>query len=280
MPLGDVEAALAGAAVPLVEPLDGSQVYIAHPPGWLAGLHDMSKYDAEPATTASDTVAQTVDGFVEAVKMQTPPDGNDRIALYVDLAGSQLTAVLNDNAPGVEGWRDHTVSLSLARSESWLLWTRNAGLDRTLEQLADVFDRGLRDITDPSAADMLELAQSFEVATDGQFSAGTRLQSGARQLVWKENATARAGGGTIEVPEHFTISVIPFLGGTTRQDVECKLRFKLKPSGLSIGYLIHDVIDVERAGFRDAVANVDAQLRQARPQRVVTIEGYAPAPRR
>jgi uncharacterized protein YfdQ (DUF2303 family) len=243
----------------------------------MASTVDISVCDPAPPTTKSDTLAQTVDGFVQAVLLQTEPAA--LVSLYVDLDGSQLTAVLNDNAAPDVGWRDHTVSLKLTRSESWKLWTRNAGLERTLEQLADVIDKGYRDIIDPSAADMLELAQSFEVATDGQFSAGTRLQSGARTLVWKENATARAAGGTIEVPDHFTISVIPFIGGEDRQDVECKLRFKLRPAGLQIGYLIHDVVDVERAGFADAASRVDAKLRQSR-QHVTTIEGYAPEARR
>jgi uncharacterized protein YfdQ (DUF2303 family) len=190
-----------------------------------------------------------------------------------------LVAVLNDDTPdGTAGWRDYRVSLELRRTPEWTMWVDGQGLgDRS--RFADIIEKGEKELRDPAPAVMLELAQTFHTTTDARFTAGSRLQSGARQFRFEESQTAKAGtDGTIEVPEVFTIAVRPFFGGQL-YEVTAKLKWRQRGGEFAIGYDLIRSGDVERMAFGQIVDTVEGGLATAGHQ-VPFIAGPAPAYRR
>lgn len=180
---------------------------------------------------------------------------NGKTSIYADITVLKLTAILNDHDVDA-GWRDDRVELSIVRTPQWTRWLSLH--DKLSEQTAFALhiEENLADIVDPPAADMLELAMSFEATIDATFKSASRLKDGARQFTFNESIEARAGkDGSITVPEGFTISVSP-VEGSDPVTVRAKLRFRLNSGQLKIGYSLEDPAGVERKAFDDVVAKV------------------------
>lgn len=213
---------------------------------------DHEQFLDRPRRRRGTVTALDADSFSLLV---TDLGSDSRTSIYADISALTLTAILNDHDLAA-GWRDHRVELSIVRTAQWMRWL---GLhDKLIEQtnFALHIEENLADIIDPPAADMLELAMSFEATIDATFKSASRLKDGARQFTFNENIEARAGkDGSIVVPEGFTLSVSP-VEGADPVVVRAKLRFRLNSGQLKIGYVLEDPQGVERKAFDDVVAKV------------------------
>lgn len=284
-PDGDVAAAIAAveardfAKIEVIGGDDTGLLSLVTPPGATRELLDLYKYEAYPRRAVATVVAHSADGFVEAVKRRSPVAD---AVVYADEEQRALVAVLNDDkwtddelgAGVVAGWRDHRVSLALRPTPEWTHWKSNQGLG-TQEQFALTVEEGMPDIKEPAAADLLEMAQTFQASISAKFRQQGRLANGQVQLSYEEEVDATAGapgGGLVTIPTEFALSIAPFYG-SQKLDVTCRLRYKPPRSGsLEIGYAIVRPEQVELDSFRDVVQHVDQQIGQS-------IAGVAPPPR-
>jgi uncharacterized protein YfdQ (DUF2303 family) len=162
---------------------------------------------------------------------------------------------------GLAGWGDHGCKLSVQRTPEWARWRSSTGLKTQLQFAEHVEDR-LPDFLSPAAADMLEIAQTFQAKRNVEFESGKRLKSGETNLVFKETDTTRAGQkGDLDVPDEFTIRLPLFEGGEP-QEVRCRLRYRINDGTLNIGYQLVDPEELERVAFRNVVAAVEAGITQ------------------
>lgn len=220
---------------------------------------------AAPERSTGTVEAHTASGFHSAVVARAA----DKATLYADVPGRQLVAVLNDDTPAAPGWRDHRVSLKLRPTPEWAHWKSHAGL-MSLPEFGRVIEDGVEEITTPSAATMLEVAQNFTAAIDVKFVEAKRLANGQRQFVYQENVDATAGGATI--PEEFTLTVAPYFGSEERE-ITARLRYEVKGGQLRIGYMLVKPDRFEQQAFEDVVAAVSSALGTD------AIEAAAPASR-
>jgi len=228
---------------------------------------DTWRENDRPRRAVGTIEASSAAGFVNAVKRVDPVD----YGVYANFAREQLVAVLNDDTPTGPGWRDHRVELVLEPSVEWRHWFDNQGL-KDQEAFAELIEEGLPDIVEPAAATMLELAQTFEASLSGRFKQAGRLANGVRQYVFEEDVDAKAGhGGTIDIPEKFTIRVRPYVGSEPIS-VEARLRHKVRDGKLQIGYLLVRPEDVKAKAFEGIVVEVGDTLD------VTVVEGSAPPP--
>lgn len=250
-----------GAADPVVvegfDQTDRSPRYIALPPGWVSDVHDPERTAATPRRPVGTVQVHDAASFAAAVTLRQSDDPGTVPVVYADEENLALVAVLNDDQAGIAGWRDHRVELALRKTVEWQHW-RN-GDDRLLEQeaFAEFIEAGLGEIVSPSAADMLDLAQTFQASTSGRFKAGNRLATGVRQFVYEEEVDASAGtGGTLGIPETIELAVRPFYG-SDRYRVDARFRYRLRSGELTLGYKLDRPHEVERSAFtavRDGVA--------------------------
>lgn len=175
--------------------------------------------------------------------------------IYADEEAKDLVAVLDDDLGDTPGRRAYRVSLALRATPEWAAWKSRSGRNQEQEDFAEFIEEHIGDITDPPGAVMLELAQSIEGTAQADFAAGHRLQSGARQVMWKE--TVKAGSGAIEIPPKFTIAVSPFFGAVP-VDVDALLRFRINGGHLLLSYKLVDPDKVERDVFATIVNAVES----------------------
>lgn len=176
------------------------------------------------------------------------------IALLDDHVGSASTDVENKAA-----WGHHRARCMLEPTPEWKFWL---GMNDTwLDQVdfAEHVEAGLKEIFDPAAADMLELAQEMEASSSADFARSERLDNGLVGISYKETQTARAGqSGRLDIPKEFTLRISPFIGEEA-VDMKARFRYRIRGNSLKLAYLLdrpHEVID-------KVIANVHNDLRDS-----------------
>lgn len=177
-------------------------------------------------------------------------------AIFADVERRSIVAVLNDHAADA-GWGDHRASLTLQHTPEWNRWAEKDRQMMNQTAFAELIEDGFLDITEPEAADMLELASTFEAAQQVEFRSGVRLDSGQRQLTWVETVQAKAGvQGQVVIPAEFVLGLPPF-DGCDPYRLVARLRYRIREGALSIGYVLDRPEDVIRSAFADVVKAVD-----------------------
>ena len=184
---------------------------------------------------------------------------NELTTLWTDVDKGTVTAVLNDHMLHTEmaGWADHRATLQLKLTEDWKFWAANDGELLPQTAFAEHLEEGALNIVTPSAADMLEIAQSFQAKRGVDFKASVRLTSGEVGLQYEETTAAKAGvKGTIEIPEAFTLKLQPFDGGPEYTDIVARFRYRINDGQLLLGYKITRPDMVKRAAFNEITASI------------------------
>lgn len=217
--------------------------------------------EAHPQRKKGTVSAFDGEAFALLVKDIGPSDGVTRI--YGDPKNLSLTAVLNDDVGdgGVPGWRDHRICFTVQRTKAWQTWLDGQGAKEQVA-FAEHIENQRADIVRPSAADMLEIAQTIEATIAAQFKSGARLKDGARQLTYHEVIEGKAGReGQLEIPDTIGLVLVLFEGGEPTE-VEARIRYRIEAGRLKIGYVIPDADDHERSAFDGICDRVEAALEQ------------------
>lgn len=181
-------------------------------------------------------------------------------ALYADVDKITVTAVINGHGIGndLPGWGDHRASLTLRHAPEWQHWAERDRSWLSQVEFAEHLEEGYGEIVDPSAADMLELAQTLQAHNKVTFRSQQFLGSGQRQFTYHEEIDARAGEtGQIVIPSKFQLGLICFEGQTEGYRVDARFQFRITEGALRVRYLLTRPHDVSRAAFGDVVDEVE-----------------------
>lgn len=184
---------LADAAADAVVEVSDDVHTVVTPPGAARHLIDLQRLSGSPSRAQGTLTAHDAASFAAVVDQLATEDTR----LYINTPAQRLTAVLNDDGPGHAGWRDRRVELVLQPTPEWVFWTKHQGMGEQ-QRFAEVIEDGLDEIVSPAAADMLELAQSFEASIKADFRQAGVLATGARQLAYAETAVGAALGGVTD----------------------------------------------------------------------------------
>lgn len=206
-----------------------------------------------------------VNGFAHLVGRIT----TDASIIFANEDASTLTAIFNFDT----GWRDHRAVLELKTSPEWQHWAGKSGTFMNQVQFAEHLEDGVTAIISPSPADLMEVASTFQAKRSLSFESGTRLRSGDVKFVYHEETKAGAGvKGDIEIPETIELR-LPVYRNSGFVDVTAKLRYRITPDGLKLGFKLERLPDVVTAAFAAVVAEVAGKVGE-----VVIVNGYAPDP--
>lgn len=247
-------------------PVEPEKVYAVHRsgPDHVEAL-DLEAFLKAPRRAAAGLTLHEADSLVRYVTAQgvTPAT---RLYGHLDVkpgkAGgivkAEVVAILNDHAKDAPGWRDHRATLLLEQTPAWKLWHGSDRKDLTQQQFAELIEDGQPEIVKPDAADMLELAMTFETHTKVSYQAGIRLRTGRRALLFKEEEDEQ--GVQKQLPERFTLRLQVFVTdpGDNWQEVECRLRYKIDSGVLKLTYLMDRPELVVRAAFLDELRRVES----------------------
>ena len=221
-------------------------------------------YGLRPRRKTGTVHVQDGRSFIDYIAKHGLPETE----VYADLSRMKLCGVINahteasDDVEQAAGHGDHRVNLDLVHTDAWKVWT---GLDKkamTQQQFAEHLEDRAVDVTDPSAADMLEVAQTLIATVGVDFKSGHRLADGQVQFRYEETVSSRAGQkGDIEIPQTFTIAIPPF-EGCSPVEVTARFRYRITSSGLSLFYALLNPQDLARATFQAYVETVAEAVTQ------------------
>ncbi|MEU8760692.1 DUF2303 family protein [Streptomyces sp. NPDC048659] len=212
-----------------------------------------------PARKSGTTTVRDAVSFAAYFTKHADPDTE----VYADADRLTVTAVLDAHTADTARWSGHRLTLGLRKTESWAQWLELDGRLMQQEQFAEFLEDHLPELLEPSAAEMLEIAQSIQGATKVEWQNSTRLASGQRQFQYVETTQAKAGQrGQLTVPETFVIGLVPFEGSAGYQ-LTARFRYRIgKDGGLALGYKLERPGDVIRKAFADVVEKVGADIEQ------------------
>lgn len=180
--------------------------------------------------------------------------GSTNSEVFGDVAAGTVTAVLNapetetpdDGDPYVvPAWGDHRVVLKLQTSPAWDAWRALDGKLLTQTQFAEHVEDRAPDFRTPTAADMLEVAQTIKQTTGVTFESSQRLRDGQTRFQYLETTEAKAGQrGQLEVPSSFLLHLQPWRGVGIVVPVTARLRTRTTRDGLALGYVLDRIDDV------------------------------------
>ncbi|MFE9921603.1 DUF2303 family protein [Streptomyces sp. NPDC005774] len=180
--------------------------------------------------------------------------------VYADSDRLTITAVLDAHQADSARWAGHRLHLALRETTAWKQWLRLDGELMDQEAFAEFLEDHLPELLEPAAADMLEIAQSFQAAQKVDFQSATRLTSGQRQFQYVETQTTKAGQkGQLTVPETFIIGLVPFEGSEGYR-LTARLRHRIGQNGLRLGYKLERPDEIRTTAFADVVKAIGEQI--------------------
>lgn len=206
--------------------------------------------------TGTVTVAD-VPSFLAFYTKHASPDAE----VFADRVRGTVTAILDAHTGhgGVPQWQGHRVVLQLKHTDAFQAWAAVNGKLMSQTAFAEFIEDRRADIREPSAADVLELAQTFQATTKVDFKSSSILKSGQRQLSYVESIDAKAGHrGEMAVPDHLQLAVAVYEGATVADAVTARLRFRIVDGRLQLAVVLDQLADVVRAAFEGVIAEVQA----------------------
>lgn len=181
----------------------------------------------------------------------------------------KFTAVIDEHAKGIAGWRRHTAELDPLMSAEWKVWKDAERKPVGQTPFAEFLQEHAEDIasTDatvaagfPTALQMLTMATNFVHNEERSLKSSVRLQSGGVRLSY----VADADKGTTEemaMFERFQIG-IPVFHGAGAWAIDARLKYRNNSGKLSFHYelvradRVHQaaaeaLIEVVRSGLED-----------------------------
>ncbi len=254
-------ATVADIAYAATEPAElhpGALAHVIVPEGAESVTLDLERFADMPARRRGQVVVWDAQSFTKYVNAQMTAG----TTVYTDVRGSTLAAVINGHqapASADPGWGDHRAVLQLRHTPQWDAWNGFCGQMRNQVAFAEFIEDHLADIFEPSGAEMLELAQTFEAKTGVDFKSSTILDTGQRQLRYEETVNATASNGTLTIPKQVTLGLQPYEGSKSYR-VTARFRFRINNGALTLGLILDDPVKVLETAFDDIRADVAETL--------------------
>ncbi|WP_055585513.1 DUF2303 family protein [Streptacidiphilus griseoplanus] len=216
------------------------------------------EYRDTPARKTGTTTLRDADSFIAYYQKHA----DESSEVYADAERLTVTAVLDAHQAGADGarWGKHRAVLALRKTKAWEAWLANDTRMMGQKDFAAFLEDHLAELLEPTAAEMLEIAQSIEGTTKAQFQHGHRLQTGERQFAYVEETSATAGKGQLTIPETFVIGLVPF-DGSAGYRLRARFKFEINRDGhLSLGYKLETPDDTLKTAFADVTTAITEGL--------------------
>lgn len=216
------------------------------------------EYTGEPPRKSGTTTARDAVSFLAYYGKHSDTDTE----VYADVEALTVTAVLDAHQTDGPRFGRHRLILALRSTKAWNEWRHHDGRFLKQDAFANFLEDHVPDLVTPDAATMLEIAQSIQATTKCEFQSSSRLQSGARKLVYTEDTKASAGGkGELTIPETFEIAVAPF-EGADRYKMTARFKYRIERGELSLGFKLEQPEERMAAAFADVLAEISGGIEQ------------------
>ncbi len=201
-------AFLAGVSLSVQQQKLGEHPFIFNPLTYT--LTDLEHLLPAPLRVQTSRKFHTQDDFCEYVKRFKKADSSIYV-VGVHGNGFNIVAEIDHQSPGAVVWKDHTATFGLERSEALTRWIENSKKRLSQAEFADLLEERAREIVEPPAAEILDIAQSLHVTRNLSVKSLARAAKGTNSISFNQTETLKSGeDGNIDLPRSFEIVVEPF----------------------------------------------------------------------
>ncbi|MFC4912558.1 DUF2303 family protein [Actinomadura gamaensis] len=266
-----VEQARQAAGPALLDTRAGGELAVFHTPAGLRVVDlDAEEYETRaerPRRKQGTTLVRDIASFAQFYAKHS----DEASEVYADLDRGFITAVLDADEPDAPRWAGHRLVLELTPTEAWNRWS---SINRRLipqVEFAEFLEDNLLDIAPAPvpAAQMLEIAQTFQARTRVAFSSGVVSSSGDIRLKYEETTDASGGAkGDLAIPRTFALALSPF-DDCDPYKIDARLRYRIEGGKLRLMAILDRPEDIIRDAVKTVVAKVEettgAKVMRGRP---------------
>lgn len=203
---------------PYLTEVNGTQV-LALPAGWRSEV--LSDLRETPDRVKENISFTSLSSFIEYVNRHKYEQTSIVKASIVNESGLSVAAIIDYHVPpaGEFGngprWCNHKASFSTTSTPAWKAWRQSNVSWTSQSAFADFLYQNQAEIKVPTGAALLEVIQTLKATAKGEFRDMKDLHTGSHELVYRMKVTAK-GGTTekpLELPQQFTVELVPFYGG-------------------------------------------------------------------
>lgn len=217
-------------------------------------LHDEAAADPDRKTGRYDVTD------VPSFAAYLAKHGQEHTELWGARDQGHIYAVINAHAGSEYGahHEDHKAVLQLRHSDDWNDWTKADGQWKSQVDFAEFIEDHRPNFGKPTAAEMLELAQTFRSTSKVEFNSSHRVKSGETSLAYAEVHDAKAGKkGELTIPDEISVAMPVYDQGKPYL-LTARLRYRIQNGALLLGFKLNRPKDVLQEAFDDVVASVQA----------------------
>lgn len=182
-------------------------------------------------------------------------DGGSEV--YADRSKLNIVAVLDAHETDQPRFGDHKLVLQLRYSDAFNAWLTRSGRWHNQIEFAEFIEDRRMDVREPVAAELLELAQTFQATKQASFKSSNRLKDGQRQLEYTEQINATAGHNSqMTIPDMFVLGLPVFDGDREPYRVEARPRYRIEQSGLRLAFIVDQANEIVNSAFEGVIADL------------------------
>jgi len=177
---------------------------------------------------------------------------------YANMKDASVEIVFDDDLPGKPGRGEHKCKLLCVRSNEWNAIRSASGTWKTQEHFAEFIDEMSHVFEEPDPAMMQSVVLNLEGTNNVSWKSHIDRTSGAVQLSYTEDASAKPAG-SMQFPSKGTL-VARIYESSPPQQFAYKAQYRVSPEGkLSVRF----VVDQFERHERDALKHVQAMVAEA-----------------
>jgi uncharacterized protein YfdQ (DUF2303 family) len=215
----------------------------------------VEQYREKPLHLTQGIEALSIESFIDYYNHWSSPYS----AIFFNPEKGHFKAILDYHQTSTEpSFKRHVITYDCPRTKEWNDWIASNNVKMTQVEFALFIEDNLRQITEPEAAQMLEIACSLKASTDVDFKSSTRLADGQVQFGYVEKINGQAGAtGQLQIPEIITLNLQPFLKGAPYV-VRARFRYRVSSGGLTMWY----TLITPHLSFQDAIDEVATKVKE------------------
>ena len=189
---------------------------------------EIAQFTGASERHSGTTILHDPESFVRLVNREAAPG----TVVYADDRNREIEAVIDETEAGeTMGWRDYRFKLEARLSWQLKAWLKLKERQGQVE-FAEFIEERARDVVEPAAVDLQEMALAFEAVQDGQVKAKKRLQDGSHELTFNLETEVQ----NVTVPKEVTLQ-IPLFEGGDRLQIKALIRYRIV-SGQPVFFLV------------------------------------------
>ena len=183
--------------------------------------------------------------------------GKDKITAHFDYHGKDDPR-----------WDNHIAVYSLTHSPRWKAWVAKNNAWMTQRDFCDFLEGGINEVTNPTQAEILDLATNFRATSKMEVVSDVR---GGNTLSFTAQTKGMAANKEVEIPEYIEIAVAPYTGlesvNSRLTDAETfglfgiktRLAFALDDTAVKFKYVLVGIdiaLEKQSEGLRQAIISL------------------------